>query len=89
MYRSDLDELFPPAEAPWDAEPDSDEEYGVWDSWVLPGHSGDEEPEEPNYDGSSEDEVGTENESESDDEGEEAGMSMEAGDADADEYEEL
>ena len=89
VYRSDLDELFPPAEAPWDAEPDSDEEYGLWDSWVLPGHSDDEEPEEPTYDGSSEDEVGTESESENDDDDEEAGMSVEAGDADADEDEEL
>ncbi len=66
VYRSDLDELFPPAEAPWDEEPDSAEEYGEWDHFLLSGHS-DSEPEEPNYDGSSEDEGdgdGTESERE-------------------------
>ncbi|PIL34466.1 hypothetical protein GSI_03242 [Ganoderma sinense ZZ0214-1] len=86
VYRSDLDELFPPAEAPWDEEPDSDEEYGEWDSWVLPGHSDDEEPEELKYDGSSEDEAGTATENDSEDsELDLLGLAEEGGDTEVDE----
>ncbi|KAI1784820.1 hypothetical protein LXA43DRAFT_1077239 [Ganoderma leucocontextum] len=83
VYRSDLDELFPPAQEPWDSEPDSEEEYGEWDCWVLPGHS-DCEPEDPEYSGSSEDEGDTESEGDCEEPGLLA-IKMELGDTDADE----